>query len=84
MGVVSGEQWGCGHTSHLCPSRLPQAVFYLAVVTYPNPTPNPTPTPNPNQAVFYSAVVTWLLPSGYLAGFHFRILGRPLDYQVAC
>jgi hypothetical protein len=56
----------------------------LAVVTYPNPTPNPTPTPNPNQAVFYSAVVTWLLPSGYLAGFHFRILGRPLDYQVAC
>ena len=36
------------------------------------------------QAVFYSAVVTWLLPSGYLAGYHFRILGRPLDYQVPC
>ena len=34
------------------------------------------------QAVFYSAVVTWLLPSGYLAGYHFRILGRPFDYQV--
>ena len=38
----------------------------------------------PPQAVFYSAVVTWLLPSGYLAGYHFRILGRPLDYQVPC
>jgi len=36
----------------------------------------------PEDAVFYSAVVTWLLPSGYLAGYHFRILGRPFDYQV--
>ena len=45
--------------------------------------PDLCPSPPP-QAVFYSAVVTWLLPSGYLAGYHFRILGRPLDYQVPC
>lgn len=41
-----------------------------------------TLTRRPEDPVFYSAVITWLLPSGYLLGFHFRILGRPLDYQL--
>lgn len=41
-----------------------------------------TLTRRPEDSVFYSAVITWLLPSGYLLGFHFRILGRPLDYQL--
>ena len=31
---------------------------------------------------FWAAVHTWLLPSGYLGGFHFISLGRPLDWEV--
>ena len=36
----------------------------------------------PEDRAFWAAVHTWLLPSGYLGGFHFISLGRPLDWEV--
>ena len=32
--------------------------------------------------LFYIALFGWLLPSGFLGGFHFRQFGRPYDWQL--
>ncbi len=34
------------------------------------------------HATFWSAVHTWLMPTGYICGLHFAALGRPLDWQL--